>query len=269
MNKADKIQEGQVQLDDRKNYMPLETPMVQETFRRVEEIINDLHQGNHIDTMTKKWLSQIPSPPRIPVFYTLTKIHKPVLTGRPIISGCDGPTERISSFLDHILQPIAKAQKSYLKDTTQFINFIEKRKVPNNAILVSMDVTSLYTNIPQKEGIHTVCKADEAFYKNDTLIPTNSLRGLHRLILQENSFQFSGRNYLQTHGTAMGTKVAVAFANIFMSAVETEIISKSRIKPLKWKRYIDDVFSVGHKKRGNRPIHFRSKQAPSDHKIYG
>ena len=67
-----------------------------------------------------------------------------------IISGCDGPTERISSFLDHILQPIAQAQKSYLKDTTQFINFIEKRIVPKNAILVSMDVNSLYTNIPQE-----------------------------------------------------------------------------------------------------------------------
>ena len=163
MNKTDNIQEGQVQLDDRKNYMPLETPMVQETSRRVEEIINGLHQGNHIDAMTKKWLSQTPSPPRIPLFYTLTKIHKPVLTGRPIISGCDGPTERISSFLDHILQPIAKVQKSYLKDTTQFINFIEKRKVPNNAILVSMDVTSLYANIPQEQGINTVCKAYEAF----------------------------------------------------------------------------------------------------------
>ena len=42
----------------------------------------------------------------------------------------------------------------------------------------------------------------------------------------------------------MGTKVAVSFANIFMSAVETEIINKSKIKPLEWKRYIDDVFSV-------------------------
>ena len=56
MNKTDKIQEGQVQLDDTKNYMPLETPMVQETKQRIEEIINDLQRGNHIDTiMTKKW----------------------------------------------------------------------------------------------------------------------------------------------------------------------------------------------------------------------
>ena len=107
-----------------------------------------------------------------------------------------------------------------------------------------MDVNSLYTNIPQEEGINTVCEAYESFYKNDTPIPTHSLAGLLRLILQENSFQFKGKNYLQTHGTAMGTKVAVSFANIFMSAVETEIINKSAIKPLEWKRYIDDVFSL-------------------------
>ena len=65
-----------------------------------------------------------------------------------------------------------------------------------------------------------------------------------RLILKENSFQFFGKNYLQTHGTAMGTKMAVSFANIFMSAVEKEIISLSNKKPLVWKRYIDDIFSL-------------------------
>ena len=39
-------------------------------------------------------------------------------------------------------------------------------------------------------------------------------------------------------------KVGLAFANIFMSTVETEIINKGKIKPLEWKRYIDDVFSL-------------------------
>ena len=43
-----------------------------------------------------------------------------------------------------------------------------------------------------------------------------------------------------------GKTVAVSFANIFMSdsAVQTETINKSKIKPLEWKRYIDDVFSL-------------------------
>ena len=199
--------------------------------------------------MTFKWLSQTPNPPRIPVFYTLTKIHKTVPAARPIISGCEGPTERISSFVDSLLQPIMKIADSYLRDTTDFINFIERTKVSESTILVSMDVTSLYTNIPQEEGITVVCKAYDSFHKKNPPIPTNYLREMLRLILKENSFQFLGKNYLQTHGTAMGTKMAVSFANIFMSAIEKEIISLSSKKPLVWKRYIDDIFSLWNIKK--------------------
>ena len=43
--------------------------------------------------------------------------------------------------------------------------------------------------------------------------------------------------------------MAVSFANIFMSRIETEIISKSKTKPLEWKRCIDDVFSLWQKGR--------------------
>ena len=32
------------------------------------------------------------------------------------------------------------------------------RVIPEDVILVSMDVTSLYKNIPQEEGIHTVAE---------------------------------------------------------------------------------------------------------------
>ena len=44
----------------------------------------------------------------------------------------------------------------------------------------------------------------------------------HRLslILKETSFHFNGKNYFQTHGIAMGTKMTVFFARIFMAAVD-------------------------------------------------
>ena len=77
-----------------------------------------------------EWLLQTPKPPRVPEFYTLTKIKKPKLVGRPIISGCDGPIERISAFVDKVIHPFAKIQKSYIKDTTDFINLIERKKLP-------------------------------------------------------------------------------------------------------------------------------------------
>ena len=115
------------------------------------------------------------------------------------------------------------SQASYLKDTTDFLNFIEKTKLPKSRILLSMDVTSLYTNIAQEEGITTVCEAYEEFYEDNPPIPSRYLREMPSLILQENSFQFNGKDYLQTQGTAMGTKTAVAFANIFMAKIEKKI----------------------------------------------
>lgn len=74
-----------------------------------------------------------------------------------------------------------------------------------------MDVTSLYTNIPQEGAITTVCRAYEYFHQNNPPIPTHYLREMLRLILKENSFQFNGKNYLQIHVTATGTKLAIKY----------------------------------------------------------
>ena len=189
--------------------------MALETSLKVKQLVRELHQHKHIDDMTNRWLCQTPNLPRIPVFYTLTKVHKPTPVGRPIISGCDGPTERLSSFIDKLLQPIALKQESYLRDTTDFINFFERTRVPENAISDSMDVTSLYTNIPREEGIETVCKAYDAFYKEETPIPTESLKRALKLILQENSFEFNGkklpRNIWNSHGYYDGSRFCQHF----------------------------------------------------------
>ena len=71
MSREDKINEGQVLLDDIKNYRPLERPMVETTAKEVNQLIKSLLQGNHI--MTAKWLSLTPNPPRIPVFLHINK----------------------------------------------------------------------------------------------------------------------------------------------------------------------------------------------------
>ena len=54
MNKADKIYEAKLQLDNRKHYERLKAPMVKTTQEKVNDLINQLQQGEHIDDMTKK-----------------------------------------------------------------------------------------------------------------------------------------------------------------------------------------------------------------------
>ena len=146
----------------------------------------------------------------------------------------------------------------------------ERRNLPEDAFLVFLDVATLYTNIPKEEKINTVCKTYQTFYGENTPILTQSLRRILTLILHENSFEFNGKNYLQTLGTAMGTKMAVAIANIFMSAVEREIVNLSKTKPLEWKRYIDHIFLIVEKwEEGYRWIHCSCKQAsPFNRPIY-
>ena len=61
-----------------------------------------------------------------------------------------------------------------------------------------------------------------------------ALREMLGLILNENSFQFNGKNYLQTHGTAMGNKMAVSFTNIFIAKIET---TAKRMETIYW-RYL-------------------------------
>ena len=105
------------------------------------------------DETTFKWLNTLKS--------TRTQIHKPNLAGRPTVSGNGGPTERISSFIDSLIQPIDKKQKSYIKDATDFVHFVENKRhfqTTQSSLLYILDVCSLYTNIPQEEGIEVVCQ---------------------------------------------------------------------------------------------------------------
>ena len=86
-------------------------------------------------------------------------------------------------------------------DTTDFINFMAKRKIGQDATLVSMGVTILCPNISQEAGTEIVCKAYtivyELFLNNDPPIPTLYLREMLGLMLTENSFEFNGNNYLK------------------------------------------------------------------------
>ena len=138
-------------------------------------------------------------PPKTPLFYFLPKIHKPNNPPRPIISGCDSPTDRISNYLTNIFQPIAASQPTYLKDTKHLLQLL--RDLPpltHDTILVTADVSSLYTNIPHDKGIEVALRALETnkhILPNDT--PNNTIiKQFLRFILKENYFDFLDKHYV-------------------------------------------------------------------------
>ena len=50
--------------------------------------------------------------------------------------------------------------------------------------------------------------------------------------------------HIQKQDTAMGTKMAPAYANIFMGTLKSRILSQTNPSPIHWKRYTDDIFLV-------------------------
>ena len=200
-----------------------------------------MYNGKLIDEKTYIYLTFNPNP-RARRFYILPKIHKQGNPGRPIISSNGHPTERISEFVDYHLK-LVQTLPSYIKDTTHFLLQLQNLgSLPENAILVTLDVSSLYTNIPYKEGEDT-CRH---FLNTRPLksIPTERICDLIRMILGMNNFSFNGQHFLQTHGTAMGTRMAPSYANLFMGNFEHLAIENAPLKPIVWWRYIDDIFMI-------------------------
>ena len=194
---TDYEKEALSQLNDNKYYEKIQAQpdmIITAQTNTITNYVKDLFKFGDIDYKTLKYLLP-PSPPRIPIFYLLPKIHKPNNPGRPIISGCDSSTDRLSSFIDTHLKPLCSSLPSYIKDTNHFLQTIFNitTPLPPNTILATIDVKSLYTNIPHDEGIHATLEA--LYTKHGRMWPLRKV--IHQFlihILKENYFTFNDQH---------------------------------------------------------------------------
>jgi hypothetical protein len=244
-NREDYTSEGLRQLSDTNFYEETETDLTMHHNSMVHELVQTLMDQGEISKKCHRYLCI--DRPKTPELYLLPKIHKNKIPvpGRPIVSANNSPTERTSQLADFFLQPLVHKTRSYIKDTTDFINHIENLPSLNaDSLLCTIDVSSLYTNIPNDEGI-SACRDILRKFRPSTDRPHNEsiIKLLHQ-VLHLNNFDFNQKHFLQVGGTAMGTKVAPSFANIFMADFEEKWVYTHRPQPKIWLRYIDDIFMI-------------------------
>lgn len=241
--KEDYINEGLRQLSDPHFYRPTATDLNPKFAKEISTYLQSCNQRNWIDDATYRHLK--PKFFRTPNLYLLPKIHKqqrPV-PGRPICSANDSPTEKISQYVDHFIGPLARNVPSYLRDTQHFLALLQELPtLPKHTLLATIDVTSLYTNIPHLGGIKAIRHALQTRSQQDP--PTFMLLKLAMFVLRCNCFKFNEDFYHQVNGTAMGTKMAPNYAILFMAQLEENALLTAKHKPLIWWRYIDDIFII-------------------------
>lgn len=187
--------------------------------------------------------------PRIPVFYILPKVHKPGVppVERPIVAAQGSLLEPTSQYIDSILQPFVKQVPTFILDTTDFIRKVEGLAIPEEVLLVSLDVTSLYTNIPHEDLRLTLQNVLDM--RPDPHPPTHFLLDLIDILIDKNYFRYDNSYYLQIRGVAMDSAFAPSTANLFMSMLEQQHILSPSSNPyfghiFKYFRFIDDIFCV-------------------------
>ena len=101
-----------------------------------------------------------PNDVRTPQFHILLEIHKPSISGRPVVRSVECYSSKILKFVDHYVRPPAETLPSYIKDIVDFINKINGVKnISEEIFLVTLDIRSLYSNIPNHEGIEAANEA--------------------------------------------------------------------------------------------------------------
>lgn len=74
-------------------------------------------------------------------------------SGRPIISRVGSVTERISEYIDKILQPFVWSQFSYVKDTSHLHTLLHDMTLAEDTLLVTLDIEALYSSIPHDRAL--------------------------------------------------------------------------------------------------------------------
>ncbi|BHF79088.1 hypothetical protein SprV_0602220500 [Sparganum proliferum] len=243
MDKTDYVEKLEEILSDRTKFSKSEKDRDRtETIeKQLTNVLKDLHKEGVLSDKEFEGLKPVGT--TIPRMYGLPKIHKPGLPLRPILDMRNSPYHTIAKWLVEKLKPLQSClYPRSLKDTFEFVEAIKNINVDGQTML-SLDVSSLFTNVPVVETIDFLVD----FFRETNYpigMTVGTLKELLTQCTQNVQFLCNGQLYRQIDGVAMGSPLGPFLANVFMGKVEQTSL-KDTINDLKfYGRYVDDIFCM-------------------------
>ncbi|XP_077265247.1 uncharacterized protein LOC143899118 [Temnothorax americanus] len=135
-------------LDDKLTYKKLTKDSIKQLTQKLNQLVKSWLDNNIIDEPTYYCLRCTNG--NLPRCYGLPKVHKTGFLLRIIVSAVGSPMYNIASFLHSILYEHIQRHKSYIKDSWTFAKTIRDLNIGTDQIMISLDVSSLFTNIPKE-----------------------------------------------------------------------------------------------------------------------
>ena len=242
LNKTDYIEKMSAILSDESKFlMTNENDYTKKVESQLTECLKRLKDNGCISKTEFDNLK--PTGTHIPRLYGLPKIHKENCPLRPILDMSNSPYHAIARWLKELIKPIQQHLcKHSLHDTFDFVDSVKDLEI-NNKRMCSLDIVSLFTNVPLLETIDFIC--DFICESQMTFpIPLTDFKELLLRCTFNVQFLFNGTIYRQRDGVAMGSPLGPILADIFVSKLESDVLKPVIDRVTFYKRYVDDIFII-------------------------
>ncbi|BHF83971.1 hypothetical protein SprV_0902712100 [Sparganum proliferum] len=260
LDRTDYRQKAKNLLDDRQFYVPCETNPVKTLTREINATLLALENSGAI-TPTDRRMARAQET-TLARFYGLSKVHKKGAPLRPIVSLKGTPTYGLAKWLFRRLKFLTADSDTTVCSSTQFLEKLKGVGLLPNEVIVSFDVTSLFTSILQNLAIETV----EVLLRSKYNQTANRLG--HAQVLQllkfclKTYFTFDGTIYEQVKGIPMGSPISGFIAEAVLQRLESLVFQYHR--PKFWAR--QGVYGASQKLTRGRSVVFAS--ATKNRRLY-
>nr|CAJ00247.1 TPA: reverse transcriptase [Schistosoma mansoni] len=253
MDKNNYINKMKAFLNDQSKFQKLvvKNDLADKIEKQIIDSLKQIKQQGFISEKVFEMLKSIGT--RTPRLYGLPKIHKSGLPLRPVLDMNNSAYHTIAKWLMQILKPLHKEiVKHSVKDSFEFVNNIKNLSLKNK-FMISLDVTSLFTNIPLLETVDFICN-ELTERHTETVIPVTAIKQLILRCTMNVQFRFDNEYYRQLDGVAMGSPLGPILADIFLAKLENGPLKDTISHLTSYCRYIDDTFIVLEKEHEKENI---------------
>lgn len=238
LNKDDYQNKTNALLSDERTYQLVKSDPTTTIQNKLNKIIKSLATSN---VFSKEEVKSLKCENGVfPKLYCLPKIHKENLPLRPIVSFIGSPTYKVSKYLSNFLKHAFQLDSYHTKNSFELVAELQGVIIPENYILVSLDVVSLFTNIPTDLTIELVTERWQLIQDHCKLNLAQFLE-LLKFVFSNNYFKFEDRFFKQVDGLGMGNCLSPICSDIVMSELQNSCLQKLSFKPPFYKRYVDDI----------------------------
>ena len=226
-------------LDDSSTYEKIDLDPLQKSQNTIFKKLDEWRKLNLLgDKIERKDLITINT--NLARMYGLPKVHKENWPLRPVVSYINTPSYFMAKFFNNILKSFPKPP-SIIKISFEFISKIKNQNIPNHYTMMSLDVISLFTNIPLDLVLISIEKRWHYISKS-TKLSLERFNLAIKILLEQTFFMFNHQFYRQTFGTPMGSPISPILADFVMQDLETDILKRIEFVIPVYFRYADDIF---------------------------